>query len=146
MSRTKEPIKSRHIKYLLYEDNEQHMEALERIKGDKYAYIGIRHHIVDMDGNEITEESGKPHFHVYQEFDNPVYTSSCARRYGLLDDSGAPSVQFCRTVTGSFDNALVYLTHLNAPDKELYSESDLFGWSCLLRRYQTAALSFLLGI
>lgn len=143
----KEPVKSRHIKYLLYEDNPQHVQVLESIKADNHAYIGIRHHIVDLDGNELTsEDSGKPHFHVYQEFDCPVYPSACAKRYGLLDDSGKPSVQFCRTVSGSWLNALVYLTHLNCPEKELYSESDLFGWSKLLRDYATAAMSFMISI
>lgn len=143
MSRnSKDPVKSRHIKYLLYEDNPQHVAALDRIKEDNHAYIGIRHAIFDLDGNEITEDAGKPHFHVYQAFDSPVYPAACARRYGLLDDSGKPSVQFCRTISGNFNNALVYLTHLNAPDKELYSDQDLFGWSLLLRQYQTAALAY----
>lgn len=146
MSRTKEPTKSRHIKYLLYEDNPQHVQVLENIKADNHAYIGIRHHIVDLDGNEIIEDSGKPHFHVYQAFDSPVYPAACAKRYGLLDDSGKVSTQFCRCITGRFDNALIYLTHLNSPDKELYPDSDLFGWSILLRQYQAAALAFLTSI
>lgn len=139
----KEPEKSRHIKYLLYEDNQQHMTVLEKIRSDDHAFIGIRHHIQDMDGQDIIDGEGKPHYHVYQEFSSPVYPAACAKRYGLLDDSGKPSVQFCRTVSGRFDNALIYLTHLNVPEKELYSESDLFGWSVLLRAYQTAALSFM---
>ena len=146
MLRTKEPAKSRHIKYLLYEDNDSHMQALEKIKADNFPYIGIRHHILDIDGNEITEDSGKPHFHIYQEYENPMFPTACAKRYGLFDDSGKVSTQFCRTVSGRFDNALLYLTHLNAPEKELYTESDLFGWSVLLRAYQTAALSFMIGI
>lgn len=138
----KEPVKSRHIKYLLYEDNPQHMLALDQIQADHFAYIGIRHHIKDLDGVDVVEDSGKPHFHVYQEFDNPVFPAACAKRYHLFDDSGKPSTQFCRTVSGRFDNALCYLTHLNAPEKEFYNDDDLFGWSILLRRYQTAALAY----
>ena len=84
MLRTKEPAKSRHIKYLLYEDNDSHMQALEKIKADNFPYIGIRHHILDIDGNEITEDSGKPHFHIYQEYENPMFPTACAKRYGLL--------------------------------------------------------------
>lgn len=139
----KEPEKSRHIKYLLYEDNQQHMTVLEKIRSDDHAYIGIRHHIQDMDGQDIIDGEGKPHYHVYQEFSSPVYPAACAKRYGLLDDSGKVSTQFCRCVSGSWSNALVYLTHLNAPDKELYPDSDLFGWGLLLRKYAECALNFL---
>ena len=139
----KEPEKSRHIKYLLYEDNPLHMEVVDKIKADSFPYIGIRHHIFDLDGNEIISESGKPHFHIYQEFENPVHPSSLAKRYGLFDDAGKVDVQFCRCCTGRFNEALVYLTHLNAPEKELYPDSDLFGWSNLLRDYRTATLVYL---
>lgn len=137
-----EPKKSRHIRYMLYPDNPQHVEAMERIRADNFPYIGIKHHIVDLDGNEILEESGKPHFHIYQEFENPVHPSACAKRYGLFDDSGKVSVQFCRCVTRTWAEALIYLTHLNAPEKELYNDSDLFGWSILLRKYQECALAY----
>ena len=146
MSRNKEndtnTKKSRHIRYLLYEDNSSHMLALDQIQADKFAYIGIKHHIINLDGDEVLEGEGKPHFHVYQEFENPVSPAACAKRYGLLDDSGLPSTQFCNPVRGQFSSALLYLTHLNAPDKELYSDADLFGWSALLRKYHSAELAY----
>lgn len=137
------PARSRHIKYLLYEDNPQHMEVLDRIQADKFPYIGIRHYITDFDGQVIEEDAGKPHFHIYQEYESAVYNTACAKRYGLLDDSGKVSVQFCRTITGLFSNALIYLTHLNCPEKEQYNDDELIGWSGLKQQYQTAKLCYL---
>lgn len=138
----KEPDKSKHIKFMLYPDNEQHLQVLEKIKDDKFPYIGISHHIIDFDGNPVTEGSGKPHYHVYQEYPNQVYPTAVAKRYGMIDDSGKVSVQFCRTIAGRWHKALQYLTHLNDEEKEPYSKHDLFGWDSLKREYDLAELEY----
>lgn len=151
MSEDKEKYKSRHLRYLLYEDNEQHMQVLDKIKADNFPFIGIKHHVIDIDGVEVLEGEGKPHYHVYQEFEYPRYPSALAKRYGLLDDSGKVSVQFVRCIHknegaqrfyNSWNGALCYLTHLNAPDKELYPESDLFGWDSMKSAYRAASIAY----
>ena len=69
----KEPEKSRHIKYMLYPDCPAHVELMEKIKTDKFPWIGIQHHIVDLDDNPIIEGQGKPHFQIPDKNENAVF-------------------------------------------------------------------------
>lgn len=141
--------KSRYVRLLLYVDNEKHMELLDRIRCDRglfgstsWQYIGICHVLLDDDGQEILEGEGKKHYHVYLAFQNPVWIKALCRRFGFFTDLGEPDDQFVRCITGRFDKALVYLTHLNTPDKEQYDASSLFGSPDLIAQYYKAALSY----
>lgn len=139
-------VKTRYYKLLLYADNAQHVQALEVIKeypkAPKPDYIGIAHKLYDDLGNVILEGEGKLHYHVYLAFVNPVWVSAVCKILGLLKDDGTSDVQFIRPITGRFDNALVYLTHTNAPDKEQYTAADLFGTPALIERQKRACVKY----
>lgn len=142
-------VKTRNYKFLLYADNGQHMSILDRIReGDPetfngaYEYIGIAHVLPDGQGGVIMEGEGKMHYHVYLVFPSPRHVRSVCSALGLIGDDGLPDVQFVRPITGRFDNALVYLTHTNAPDKEQYTSDALFGSANLILRQKQACLKF----
>ena len=137
--------RSRHFKLLLYPDNELHSSLIERILSGQqifdskiqWVYIGIKHEDIDIDG------AYKPHYHFYLEFPNAVYTRSLCKQFGFIKDDGNPDDQFVRVITGQFSNALVYLTHLNCPDKEQYDRSALIGSKSLIQAYDKAALAYI---
>lgn len=134
MARKKDCLRSRNIKMLLYPDNPAHENAISSIMNSDLQYVGIMH---------VGTEETKPHYHIYLCFDNARSCASVAADLGLMSDSGEPDVQFVRPITGRLDNALVYLTHLNTPEKEQYSVSDLIGTGSLIDRYQKAATKYL---
>ena len=142
--------RSCHVRLLLYADNEQHMNLLDRIQNDsslfssstQWGYIGIAHSSFDDDGVEILDGDGKKHYHVYLSFKYPMRIKSLCNRFGFFDGSGSPDDSFVRCINGNFENALVYLTHINSPDKEQYSFDDLFGTPDLLRQYSVAELNY----
>lgn len=125
--------KSRNMKLLLYPDNPHHVKVFMNIQDSNYAYIGIKHAAI---------EGGKEHWHIYLCFDNPRYTASVAAELQLVNDLGEPDTQFVRAISGRFENALVYLTHCNCPDKEQYSFDDLFGVADLIERTKKACLKY----
>lgn len=135
--------RSCYFKLLLYADNTQHMHALEIIKTDFPDYIGIAHIQTDESGEVIMQGEGKMHYHVYLAFANQRSVSVVCRSLDLMKDDGTPDDQFCRTITGRFDNALVYLTHANAPDKERYTCDALFGSPALIERQKVAEMKYL---
>ena len=116
--------RSRYFKLLLYPDNAQHKLLIDNILRGYYIfdestvwdYIGILHTSFDDDG-----KPEKPHYHFYLCFKYAMRTVALCRRFGFFTDAGMPDDQFVRVITGDFDNALVYLTHLNCPDKEQYT-------------------------
>lgn len=135
-------IKTRNFMLLLYPDNPVHVSAADLIEGwhnpkRPIDYISIMHHDYDIEGEEIKEGEGKPHYHYIVTFQNPAYQSAFAKKLGLLTDLGEPDVRFvqpCRNL----DQSLLYLTHVQYPDKEQYSPSDLRGSPALISRYNRA--------
>lgn len=83
------------------------------------------------------------HYHVAVTFDKPKMRKTVAREIGLMSDLGEPDCQFVRVCDGRLSRFLVYLTHLDQPDKEQYPASLLFGSSYLLAEYGKAATKFL---
>lgn len=138
--------RSRHFRLMLYPDNSIHSVLIDRLLSGKpifdssdkvkFSFIGIKHEDIDFEGGV------KPHYHVFLEFSNAVYTRALCKRLGFVGDDGLPDDQFCRVIKGQFSNALVYLTHLNSPDKEQYERSALFGSSSLISAYDKAALAY----
>lgn len=120
--------KSRYFALLLYPDNDIHVSVLSKIVSEYPDHIGIWH-------NET--EDNKRHCHLYLSFPNPRKAANVAEEIGL------PDAQFCRALFGSFRDCLLYLTHINQPEKERYSTSDLFGSPALLERYRRAEIAFL---
>ena len=148
MSRKKNQVaniddRSRYFKLLMYPDNPKHKLLIDNLLGGYYIfddstvwdYIGIKHQTFDGDDT-------KPHYHFYLMFKYAMRTVALCRRFDFFTDSGLPDDQFVRVITGDFDNALVYLTHLNTPDKEQYNESDLLGSFDMKQLYHKAALKY----
>ena len=125
---------SRNFKFLLYPDNPQHMQALDMIKMMYPNHIGILH-------NENPER--KEHYHVAVALEKPKRLKTIAKEVGLLSDLGEPDCQFVRICDGRLSRFLIYLTHLDQPDKEQYSPDRLFGSASMLADYGKAATKFL---
>lgn len=123
--RADEDGKFRNFKLLLYPDNAEHAEVLQRIKDEYPCHIGIKH-IGDIDG-ETGEVIGKEHYHVYLCFPNQ------RAWYRLCKLLGLPDQQFCRPID-NIDGALLYLCHTITPEKEQYELSDLFGDKILIQK------------
>lgn len=137
MAKQKKPeqIQARNFKMLLYPDCEQHVEVFDRLKKAYPEFIAILH-----DGNP----DKKPHWHVaFTVGDKPKRLGTLATELGLLSDSGAADLQFLRVCDGRLDRYLVYLTHLDLPEKEQYAASCLFGSSSMLAAYGRAATRFM---
>lgn len=136
--------RSRYFRLMLYPDNIKHALAIEKIK-DGYAeeYAGIVH--------RGFEDETKEHEHYVLEFVNPRKTESVCQVLGLTNDLGEPDDQFCRAVLKKQNNpvlrqinsCLVYLLHLNSPEKEQYTLSDVFGTPAMIERTRRAVLAFL---
>lgn len=115
------PDRGRNIAFLLYTDNEAHMNAKDLIE-QRYAHVGILH---NRDWyNEDTEdhlqgELKKEHFHILVSFKNPRYKSSLSKELGVEEHLIA--------VVSSFKDMSLYLTHKDIWDKAQYSIDDLFG-------------------
>lgn len=132
--RAAEDGKFRNYELLLYPDNQEHMDVLQRIKDEYAMHIGIKH-LGDID-DETGELIGKEHFHVYLCFPNPRGWFRLCKLLGFQDH------QFCRPI-GNIDGALLYLCHTNTPEKTQYEIADLFGdkgliakTHLLIRRYK----------
>lgn len=135
-------FKTRNFLLELYPDNQKHQSAFDFILASDFEYVYIMHHIVDIDGQEITEGEGKPHYHVILTFVNPVYASALARKFGLITDLGEPDLQFIQHVK-DLDNALLYLTHVKYEDKEHYNPDEIKGSRSLRLRYDRAFVAWL---
>lgn len=136
--------RSRYVKLLFYADNSGHMIILDKIKNRNlfdaktvWDYIGICHN------PDESIENQKKHYHLYLSFKNPMWIKSICKQFGFFKDNGDPDDQFVRVISGKFEDALPYLTHLNAPDKELYLPTDLFGSPDMIAQYNRAALKYL---
>ena len=137
MSRNKKDpssIQARNFKFLLYPDNIVHVNALNYIMKTYPNYIGITH-----DQNP----DNKAHTHLVLSLTAPKMLKTIAKECGFVDDLGLPDCQFVRPVDGRLDRFLVYLTHLDQPDKEQYPASKLFGSSSMLAAYGKAATKFM---
>lgn len=134
--------RSRYFRLLLYMDNQQHMDLLSSLRFyadldlPDYRFIGIRHN-GDDDGLL------KCHYHLFLIFQYPQWTRSLCKKMGFVNDAFEPDDQFLRVIDGRFDNALVYLTHLNTPDKEQYVRDDLFAsGDDVLKMYDDAVIRY----
>ena len=127
-------VQSRNFKFLLYPDNPKHCEVLESIKMMFPEYIGILHN---------ANPERKEHYHIAVSLEVPKMLKTIAKDVGLLTDLGEPDCQFVRVCDGRLSRFLVYLTHLDQPDKEQYDAKSLFGSSALLSDYGRAATKFM---
>lgn len=119
-------VRKRGYKLLLYADNREHMRVLHRVRrldSFKNSYVGCWHVQYDDFGKEIVSGHDKKHCHLILSFPNPRYWSGVLSALDI-------SEQFCRPIgleRDTIEGGYVYLIHANAPDKEQYSVSDLWG-------------------
>ena len=110
---------------LLYPDNPQHFDAMEKIS-QAYSYGAILH-----DRDEWTEEDEaknpehkvgtykKEHWHVVVNCANAVWNTALAKELNIEE-------KFVEK-TKDLDSALLYLIHYNDPQKAPYSLEEVFG-------------------
>lgn len=115
MSRNKNEENSRTWACILYDDDETMRYAIEALKSGAYNCAGILHDKdLDINGN-----LKKPHYHFVVRFPNAIGKHSLCIRLQLKEN-------YCMSCN-SFKGALEYLTHINHPDKHLYSLTECFG-------------------
>lgn len=144
-------VKTRGYKLLLFADNPRHMAIFRKVKkvyGD--CFVGCWHTQYDDKGREIVTGDGKKHVHVILYLKNAVWWRSVCKRLGSISPDGLPDYQFVRAI--GYDNAketvkkgFCYLTHANAPTKEQYPCSALFGAPDLVQAAQNAILACEMG-
>lgn len=140
-------VKTRNFMLLLYPDNPVHVQAADYIESwhnpkRPLEYLSILHHDYDIEGEEILQGEGKPHYHFVCCFKNPAYINAFAKKLGLVTDLGEADPQFIQPVR-KLDKALLYLTHAEYPEKEQYSPSDLRGSDTMISKYNRAFLLFM---
>lgn len=110
---------------LLYPDNSNHLEVLDKIT-KSYDYAGIIHNrdvwTEEDEKQNSSHKAGelkKEHIHIVLRTQNAVWNTALCKDLGLED-------KFCEQVK-SIDRSLQYLLHYNEPDKTQYSIDDVFG-------------------
>lgn len=121
-------MRSRYFRLLLYPDNVLHQSVIDKIRSYDVSeqFLGIVHR---------AQEGEKEHQHYVLFFENPRLTASLCASLGMVDGAGEPDDQFIRAITkkqnrkvdSQIKDCCIYLTHRNAPEKEQYPVSDLFG-------------------
>lgn len=109
-----EKFKARNFCLVLYEEDETHLKAIEKIK-ENYDYAIICH---DRDVNSEGELK-KPHYHVVLRFNNPKWSSALASELGITENYLEES--------RSLKRSLLYLIHFYDEDKFQYSIDDVKG-------------------
>lgn len=141
MGRKKIPASIRMRSYvgLLYPTDKQHMKTLKYIQRHWGGYYCGCWHTIKENGVERVKGELKKHLHIVLHFKNPRLWSALASDIGIPFD---PEIgcRFLRPVgydsnydeSGkryTYKGALIYLVHRNAPEKEQYPVTALFGSS-----------------
>lgn len=115
MANKKFNIRSRCFNLVLYNDNENHLKALEKIKKEQeyYAYI-LHDKDIDKDGN-----LKKPHYHVIVKFQNAHYKTPFCKDLNVEENL----VECADSIKAS----LLYLIHWNNHDKIGYDLTEVHG-------------------
>ena len=121
----KEKYRARVHLILLYPENEEHREALDKIS-KSYDYAGIIHDKdtwTEEDEKENPEhkqgEFKKEHIHIVLRTPNATWNIALCKELGIDE-------KFCEQAK-NIDNALQYLIHYNDADKATYEVNDVFG-------------------
>jgi len=103
-----EKYRCKNFNLVLYEEDETHAKALEKIK-TSYDYAMICH---NLDADEKTGELKKEHYHVVIRFKNAKWNTALAEELGI-----APNyIEESR----SLKRSLLYLIHHYEPEKHQY--------------------------
>lgn len=120
-----EKVRSRNWCLLLYPEDPTHVRALELLEEHKYRYVGIRHD-KDVwseqeckDGKHVVGDIKKEHWHIVIKCKQARWNTAISKDLGI-----APNyLQIC----ADFDEAVLYLTHVNQPEKHQYESTEAFG-------------------
>lgn len=115
---SKEKYRSRVHMLLLYPDNVQHCQAVEKIK-QSYDYAMILHNRDYFSEGDNQGELKKEHWHVVLRFNQAVWSSAICKELGIEEN-------YIENVK-RFDNALQYLIHYNDSDKAQYTVDEVVG-------------------
>lgn len=117
----------RNMIFLLYPDNEKHLNALEQLKSFENSLL--------IDHKELKDEKGelihKDHWHCILWHNNPVWVSTVCNSLGLSEEDyhlfrSIRDPMFKRFKT--IDDYIVYLTHIFEDNKiDKYSIDDFIG-------------------
>lgn len=110
-----EKFRSKNFNLVLYEEDETHKNAIEKIKVS-YDYALICH---DRDYSEETGEILKPHYHIVLRFPNQKWNTALAEELGIAENYIEES--------RSLKRSLLYLIHYYDENKFQYSIDDVEG-------------------
>lgn len=109
-----ENIKSRYFMFIIYTDNDEHLQSLDYIKKN-YNYVGILHNQDKTEDGEIK----KQHYHIIIKFENQRGLHSVCNEIGIEEN-------YCKKLN-SYTRSLRYLIHRDNPDKYQYNIDEVFG-------------------
>lgn len=125
MSEQTEKLRARNWCLLLYPEDTTHSNAVKLLEELKYRYVGILHdkdtwsEAECKDGTHTPGELKKPHWHIVIKCKQARWNTAIAKELGI-----APNyLQAC----ADFDEAIMYLTHVNHPEKHQYDSTEAFG-------------------
>lgn len=125
MAETAEKKRSRNWCLLLYPEDPTHATALERLETLKYRYVAMKHdqdiwsELECSDGKHEPGTPKKTHVHVVIKCSQPRWNTAIAKDLGI-----APNyMELC----ADYDRAVLYLTHVEYPEKAQYDSSLAFG-------------------
>lgn len=119
-----EKIRSRNFDLLLYDEDETHKAALEKL-ATGYKYIAIKHDKDTwMEDDNLPDgvnagDLKKPHWHVIVKFPQARWNTAVASELGIAMNY----IQRCV----SYEGSLLYLVHKGIPDKYQYDPAECIG-------------------
>lgn len=125
MTNNAEKVRCRNWCALLYPDDPTHVRALELLEEHKYRFVAMRHdkdtwtEAECKDGAHTPGELKKAHWHIVIKCKQARWNTAIAKQLGIATNY----LQEC----ADFDEAVLYLTHVNQPEKYQYDSSEAFG-------------------
>ena len=121
----KEKYRGRIHMLMLYPDNEQHCQAMEKI-AQSYDFACVKHdrdvwteEDEKKDPKHKAGELKKAHWHVVLRFQQAVWNTAICKELGIEENYIEQAKRF--------ESALQYLMHYNDPQKAQYSVDEVFG-------------------
>lgn len=120
-----EKVRARNWCLLLYPEDATHANAVKLLEEHKYRYVGILHdkdtwsEAECADGAHTVGEAKKAHWHIVIKCKQARWNTAIAKHLGIEPNY----LQEC----ADYDEAVLYLTHVNQPEKYQYDSTEAFG-------------------